>query len=417
MSQSTPARSFGILSARARGLTRTALWAVLAAGSVAPALLLARGGGGSRGVASVTPGGRPGGIASADTPPAAVRPEVHRVTGLDGDRVRAALDRVSANRADTLPDLLHVLRLFGANASLRDAGISSDGTILESVLTHGRCVRLLGGPALVDTRYGIRGRPMEQQGGSRQRERQAHEGQLLAALAEAGVPLSRPVTTEGGTRSVGAILDDMLANFDTKQKEIEWSAIAIALYLPPRRTWCDKFNRKWSLDDLCKELIDRPLDRKRTCAATHWLYSLSIIIRVDSRIPILSSEVRSSVKAALADAVARAGRYQPASGAWSLRWFEGDASDDPGTAGPDGGWERILATGHQLEWLALMPEELTPDRAATTRAIRWLHDRIDDYGAASIPGHYCPYSHAVKVLLQASGLRGTDLVGEAIGSH
>ena len=129
-----------------------------------------------------------------------------------------------------------------------------------------------------------------------QPERQAHEDQLLAVLAEAGVPLSTPLTTGRGQASAQRLLDDTLANFDLKQAEPEWSALSVVLYLPPQRSWTDKYGKVLTFDDLAEELMDRTFQANLPCAGTHLIYTLTALLRADEQEPVLTPTVRAKAQ-------------------------------------------------------------------------------------------------------------------------
>src|SRR6185437_15422714 len=63
----------------------------------------------------------------------------------------------------------------------------------------------------------------------------------------------------GGTHAVRELLEDTLANFDRRERELEWTAEALALYLPPQREWSDKYGNRHTLDEVAEELLNRPL--------------------------------------------------------------------------------------------------------------------------------------------------------------
>src|SRR5262249_41994153 len=147
-------------------------------------------------------------------------------------------------RSRTLSNMLHVLRLYGPHHGEIMPPAAHAEPWLEVLLDHDRSrARFQGQATLIDTRDGIRCREVERDAGRGQPERQSHPDQLLAVLGELGVPLDRPVSTAGGARTVAALLADSLANFDLDKREPEWTALAYALYLPPRKQWTDKFGR------------------------------------------------------------------------------------------------------------------------------------------------------------------------------
>jgi hypothetical protein len=60
--------------------------------------------------------------------------------------------------------------------------------------------------------------------------------------------------------------------------------------------------------------------------------------------------------------------------------------------------DKLLVTGHHLEWLALAPEEVQPPREAVVRAAQWLVTALMEMDEKQIAAAYGPYSHAARAL-------------------
>ena len=330
---------------------------------------------------------------------------------VEGAQVRAAVARLARPHPQDLAEVLHVLRVFGPDASIPMAGEPSGIKVLDLALDYERSrAYFRTGPTLIDTRDGVRCRKVETSDLNKRHEKEAHEDQLLAALAELGVPLGHVLTTSRGARSVRRLLDDALAKFDLKQPEIEWSALAFALYVPPRVSWQDRFGTRTTFDDLAAEMMRRPFDETRACAGTHLVYSLTVMLRVDEMTPVFTEPVRRQVRSYLERLVAAAVRNQWPDGVWDLNWYA-DAPAMP-KRNEGEGWTSVLATGHQVEWLAILPTDLLPPRPPLLRALRWLHGQLQAASEAQLTEHFCPYSHAGRVLSVTS--RPTDNPPESI---
>jgi hypothetical protein len=331
-----------------------------------------------------------------------VRPTVSFADDLDARAIGRLVDRLRQDRVVSVSDALHVLRLFGADAVCKPA--KGDGPplpVINTLLDHetGRAYFGGSGPPLIDTREGVRSRVVFRRDARWQPERQAHDDQLLAVLAEVGVPLSRRVRTPGGDRTVQNILDDTLANFDLKKEEIEWSALSLALYLPPRRSWVDRYGNLVTLDDVAREMIARLYRPRLSCAGTHLLYSMTVLLRADEQYPVLSAEVREQLRAKLREACDAVRRSQSPDGMWAPDWAaavrEPARRLAPGAA-PVG--DQVLATGHHVEWLMLLPPDLAPPRECLLVALRGLQVRLQTDDQQTMRQDYCPYSHAGRVL-------------------
>jgi hypothetical protein len=282
--------------------------------------------------------------------------------------------------------------------------------MLEMILDYEQSrANFQGQATLIDTREGVRCRDVVPRDASKQPERQAHPDQLLAVLAELGVPLSYPVRTAGGLRSVQHLLQDTLANFDPKQREIEWSALAFSLYLPRQRSWVDKYGTVHTFDDLAKELMARPFTGNAACGGTHLLYSLTVMLRADHMEPFLGLDTRKELRSHLARLATGLVRTQSADGTYGLRWHEQIQQGTPAYPGrPGGTWSEVLVTGHHLEWLMLLPPDLLPPRDCFLRATRWLQVRLLAASDDDLLNHYCPFSHAARTLILLMTPRAHD---------
>lgn len=312
----------------------------------------------------------------------------------------------------TLSDALHVLRLFGKGATVRSRDHSTRIPILAVALGYDESRSHFGGhPTLIDTREGVRCRVIERNHDEDQHERQAHEDQLLAILGEVGVPLDYPVSTAGGRRAVRDLLNDSLAKFDFSEREIEWSALAFAFYVPPRTSWEDRYGRVHTFDQLADELMGRELNEDRSCAGIHLIHSLLIILRVDEQRPILTAPARARVRGYLASMAARVSREQSVDGSWRPDWYRphDHAHLAAGAARSNGdAWLDVLATGHLAEWLMHLPADLQPPRDTFPRAVRWIESHLLSATSDDMLKMYCPYSHAGGVVIREGQRAGAE---------
>ena len=258
------------------------------------------------------------GTQSARSEPLRVGSAIALPGGFRAGEANEILGRLRMKHPGSLSIMLHAVRLFGPGVDFAQPGSGRRVKALDIALDVREGRAFFGpNPCLIETRSGIRNlvAPRSRADRARSPERQAHVDQLLAALAEAGVPTDHPITsgTKGGT--VRSILDDSLANFDLKQ-EIEWTGLAFALYLPPQRGWSDRFGRRYTFDDLVAEMMARPFDREGiSCEGTHLLYSLAVILRVDRDEPVLSPSSRLALREHMAENVSRALASQGPDGA------------------------------------------------------------------------------------------------------
>jgi hypothetical protein len=357
---------------------------------------------------------------AAEGRPHAIEPTVRLPGLIDEVSVRQSVRRLDPGRVDSVSLALHALRLFGPAAECQ--GEQGREALLDVVLEHERGLAHFGGmPTLIDTGYGVRCRTAHPRNVRRQLWREGHPNQFLAVLGEVGVPLNRPLSTGNGRRVVRHLLEDALATFDLEHGQFEWSALAFALYLPPRSSWEDKYGNRYTFDDLARELMRRPFSPESPCAATHQLYSLTALLRADEKAPVLSGPVRGQLREYLRQAAEQVCRAQAADGNWGPHWYEPQGRPERPPQGAAENAAAVLATGHHVEWLTRLPPEMVPSQERLARAVRWLHVRLLSDPAPVLGEHYCPYSHAARVLMdlvlapsaRLEGLQGhTPLVSE-----
>src|SRR5262249_33366061 len=154
-------------------------------------------------------------------------------------------------------------------------------------------------------------------------------------------------------------------------QELEWTAVAFGLYLPPAMAWTNRFGQTTDFDALARELMGRPLARA-SCAGTHTLYALAMLFRSDALVPVLSPNVRADLRELLTRVAAEVASGQREDGsfdphwhqrvdhlAWYARYRAMRVSPDLGNGLPEIDLEgnsvesvmqKVLVTGHQVEW-------------------------------------------------------------------
>jgi hypothetical protein len=201
------------------------------------------------------------------------------------------------------------------------------------------------------------------------------------------------------------VLADSLANFHLGQRELEWTTVAYALYLPPIRVWTNRFGETFSFDDIAHELMRRPL-ALTSCCGTHVLHTLAILTRADAQISILSPDTRENVHRHLRQAVQVLVAKQQTDGRWTPDWFNtfspyvGAAVAERSLAPTDSNC--LLVTSHVAELLLYLPSDIPVPDEVLRAAASWLaknveHASIEDGRKAS-----CPFTHALCVLRHAT---------------
>jgi hypothetical protein len=223
-----------------------------------------------------------------------------------------------------------------------------------------------------------------------------HRDQLLSTLAECGVPLDAVIDTREGPYPVREMLRTSINAFHTGQREISWTATAYACYLPPQSTWTNRDGERFSFDGLVDAIIRRSLSQE-SCSGIHMMLVLTKLLRIDREMKILDPRVRMRLEAYLRRRIAEAVDSQLADGSWPMRWSPtgfGDAAFTPMATGVN----RMIVSGHLVEWFHLLPDELKPPTRVVKAACSWIWSQLQATPGDTIVNNFCPYTHAVIAL-------------------
>ena len=361
--------------------------------------------------------------------PVRISPEISTRVDVPTDRALSRAYRyLWPARSNPLGKVLHALRCL-PDSSLKPDLERPTITEMQSVLLDVEAARKwYGGEfSLLETRSGVR------YATSARVSAQAHVNQALSVLAELGIPLPTRLHTPEGAFTVADILADAVANFDLSD-EIEWTAVSLALYLPPQRSWRNKFNEQFNFDDLTYTLMSRRLDN-RSCAATHLMYSLALLFRVDRQQPILSQAARERLTSFLTRVRDQVVSHQCKNGAIEYLWFNNmlkdawytnlvaslsssqsadairavqekvDATNSwSDVTRPDFGSQDslVLSTGHNIEWLILLPAEMQPQHEFFERSVLFLNVALEEATESEMRIGFCPYCHATRAVKMLS---------------
>jgi hypothetical protein len=293
-------------------------------------------------------------------------------------------------------DIDHALRFWGVEAQFDDAECLSGVEMRDLLLDHRQFAHTWGDgtqPFLLVDGAGIRVRT--QQGA----ETASHDDHTLASLAEAGVPLDFPVITENAELPLRAVLEQSLRDFSLNQIEYEWSALAYALYAPETKHWTSTEGQEITFDRLADRLMRQRL-RQGVCRGNHRLHALVMLLRVDEQSPILSAECHSRIVAYLQDVTQRFVQTQQPDGYWDETWpgQERDGGQVAVESLSERQTNRLLVTGHVLEWWSLAPPEVQPPQETLRKAGQWLVAEIDKLRPAQVTAYYTYLTHAGRAL-------------------
>ena len=362
---------------------------------------------GSRGSGELVPariaatGNRVGHIVPCREKPIAIRPAMSMKHLVGDEEFSIALVSALPRWAPpTVSALIHELKCWGPDFVFsRDTGVQgrSGAFVVRTLLNDEHCVaNTVTGPGhlLLDSAYGIQVMAMDTEGALAGRA-EGHYGQLLKALAQAGVPSSTPVTSASQRNgTVADIFQDAVLRFSYGE-ELEFIACALALWLP-QHTWTNQFGDEFSFDELTSTLLQAPRGRG-PCGGCHLPYSIVVILRVDETESLLSEEVRRDALGWLNDTVELLRVRQIPSGGWDRSWS--------GTLdiGPIMGLDlldRVTVTGHHLEWMALAPREIRCQEGMLRTAVRSLASDLAELTSRARPSFKdeLPASHAARAL-------------------
>ena len=292
----------------------------------------------------------------------------------------------------------HALRFWGVPAKFDDPKFF-DGAQLRSVLTDNRVFRAIYGEKakslLVDAKTGVRVRVAEGPASS------SHVDHTLAGLAEVGTPLEFPLITPTRATIYRAMLEQSLRDFSLNQVEYEWSSLAYALFVPVDR-WHSTEGQEITFDRLAQRIMRQEVPQG-VCFGNHRLYTLAILLRIDEEHnKIFQPETREQVIEFLAEMTQRLAGSQHADGYWDGDWPTAAKSDKSDRTSGDSVADRILATGHALEWWSMVPkstaERLHPPRDTLARAGQWLVKTIDNLTDEQTENYFTFLSHAGRAL-------------------
>lgn len=295
----------------------------------------------------------------------------------------------------------HALRFWGVEATFADEN-SLSGVELRALLTDHRSFRKAWGDKakaflLPNTRDEEPGLGFRTRAGE---ATSSHVDHTLACLAEVGTSLDYPVLTPTGEMPVRAAFKQTLQRFSLNQPEYEWSVLVFLHYLPEVQRWTTEEGQQVTWDRLADRLMRQRL-AQGTCYGNHRLFALAAMLQLDPEYHLLSETGRASVVAFLKDASRRLAETQNEAGYWDGAW-PGPEPDGPQSAvteapyGPHA--ERLLMTGHTLEWWAIAPAEVHPDRAVVLKASRWLVKSLDELSEPDVRKMYPFLTHAGRSL-------------------
>ena len=324
------------------------------------------------------------------------------------EQLAQVLDRVKPPREGlTTNHIVHALRLWGEAAEFGDASIPS-GRTMRDYLLDDRVFQSLAGPKSpplyfrekdgLDVRFYDDAEAFQQTSSY-------HSDDILATLAETGVPLDATIRLRDGEAKVADLLGGARQRFYLDRMEYEWSIIALVRYGHPVQPWRNKFGERIDIESLVKELTDKPPELG-PCDGLHRLEALAVLYRIDQQSPALSMRVKHRMLGYMKRVSDQLVATQSLEGYWASGWSKAQSKvQNPKSKVAEPTLrDKLLVTGHHLEWLALAPEEIQPPRETIVRAGQWLTRTLLELDPKKLHDAYGPYSHAARALCLWKGV-------------
>jgi hypothetical protein len=316
------------------------------------------------------------------------------------EQLAAVLDRVKPPVAPLKTNnMVHALRLWGPAADFHDPQLPTGQQMRDYLLddrTFQRYAGLSVPPIFYRDRDGLAVRSFDD--GLANRDTSSyHADDLLATLAETGTPLETPMHLRDGEATVGQLLNDSLRRFHLDRLEYEWAIITYARYVFPQKQFTNQWGDRIDVDQLIDEAIGPALELG-PCNGLHRLEALVVLYRADEQAQALRPRTKAKIVAHLKRVSDLLAQSQTVQGFWTRQWPQGAAAATPAQGEAGDVYDHILVTGHQLEWLALAPEEVQPPRETIVRAGQWLARTLLELDQKDLEAAYGPYTHAARAL-------------------
>ncbi len=344
-------------------------------------------------------------IAPARREPMVIAPRFDEPRVVTDEQLAAVLDRVKPPLTPLKTNnMVHALRLWGLAVDFHDPRYPT-GQQMRDYILDDRVFRQFAGekapPILYHDEHGLAVRSFDEATTDRDTS-SYHADDLLATLAEVGTPLDAPLhlrdaVGHASKTTVGDLLNDSLRRFHLDRLEYEWAAISYARYVFPQKQFKNLWGDRIHVDQLVDEAVT-PALALGPCNGLHRLEALAVLYRADEQARVLGPSTRQRILAHMKRVSDLLVQAQTTDGYWTRRWPEGTAAATPAKGDADDVYDLILVTGHQLEWLALAPEEVQPPRETIVRAGQWLARTLVGLDQRDIEAAYGPYTHAARAL-------------------
>ncbi len=288
--------------------------------------------------------------------------------------------------------LCHVLLLYG-HSKTDLSGLPNGDTAIKALTDESSARATFGTVPFIRTRNGVRyflvNDPLF---GTSVGE--SHRDQCLSTFATINLPLSTPIHVNRETLAVRDLLNESIATFTLDQKELAWTAMAFATYVPPAKEWKNRFSETTSFDQLVDRLITKDLNSE-SCAGTHMFQAILRIARSDANYHLLNKTSRQHLEQYIDSRINDIIETQNNDGSWGAHWSALNTVDNTSDETLQ---VKVLITGHLLETMALLPTEKQQTCVSALRkAALWLARALTETNVVREASWICPLTHAARV--------------------
>ena len=205
---------------------------------------------------------------------------------------------------------------------------------------------------------------------------QGHSDQWLAVLSQCDLERNHPLMVDGRQH----VIDDLVrrAQWEVEaDREASWTLIGLSRYLPIDATWQNRHGREWSLERLVAAEADHYLGQG-ACGGSHRLIGMSMALNRyraakggGAHAPMFLADGWRTADERIREAIAKAHEYQADSGEFSMAYFD-RPHFFPNVK------ERLAASGHTLEFLALALDDAELREAWVERGVVFLCGYLAD---------------------------------------
>ncbi len=216
---------------------------------------------------------------------------------------------------------------------------------------------------------------------------QGHDGQFLAILAQANVPLDYPIQIGTQRFKVEDLVRYEMATCKEKS-ELTFKLIGLSYYLDSNKQWRANDGRVWSIPKLIQEELAQPVVGA-ACGGTHRLmgFSFSVRQRALQGQPINGQFARA--QQFVNNYIDYTWRLQNPDGSFSTSWYEG-RGNEPNDE------RKVQTTGHMLEWLMYTLPDSEINQPRVQASIDYLLSQIYDNREHKWP--IGPRGHATRAV-------------------